>query len=375
MNGFQFDIPTRIEFGTGICRDALLRTPELKGRRILLVSSGRSLRALGYLAALEAALNALGSVTVYDRVSANPRLSEVEEAVRLGKAARAEAVVGFGGGSSIDAAKVAAAALCGGRSAEELFFRNIPEGAPRLPLVAIPTTAGSGSEVSQSAILTNSATSEKRSIRGRSLFPDAAIVDPAFTAQIPYPVTAETGFDVFAHAMETLVSVKANPLSETFSMRALRLVIASLAVLRDDPHSREARENMSFASLLMGLNLTLAGTLLPHRLQYPIGARKNNSHGAGLLALYPAWLEAEYRVPALREKLDAVARLTGNGGGSVSAIVQFIEGLGVRQSLADMGFAPEDAEALTDAVRGALDNDRAYLGRESVLEIYRRSFR
>ena len=370
MNPFQFDIPTRVEFGEHIFSDALARIPELSGKRVLIVSSGRSLHRLGYLAELQESLNTLGKTVLYDNVSANPRLGEVREAIALAKAERVEAVLGFGGGSSLDAAKLTAAGLCSDRGLEDLFEHNIDPRAPRIPLIAVPTTAGSGSEVSPSAILTHG--SRKRSIRGRCLCPDAAVVDPYFTMQIPWTVTAETGFDVFAHATETLVSKKASALSETLSMQAIRLVLESLPALKQDLQNSKARANMSYASFLMGINLNMAGTLLPHRLQYPIGARKNNSHGAGLLALFPAWLEAEY--PQSREKLDAVARLTGRNGDSISAIVGFIESLGVRQNLTEMGFSPDEAETLTAEVSGVLDNDPAYQGRETVLELYRKSF-
>ena len=370
MTAFQYDIPTRIEFGEGIYREVLCRLPELRGKRVLMVSTGRSLRRLGYIDALLDALKEISEPILYEGVSANPRLHEVAEAVALGKAEQVEAVLGFGGGSAIDAAKLTAAALLSDRDLEDLFEHNIDPAAPRLPLVAMPTTAGSGSEVSQSAIISHGA--QKRSVRGRCLFPDVAVVDPQFTWQIPWNVTAETGFDVFAHAVEALVSVKANPYSEMLSYQVAGLVLQNLPVLKNVPQDAQARANMSFASLLMGLNLTLAGTLLPHRLQYPIGAEKNNSHGAGLLALFPAWLELEY--PSSREKLDKIAGLTGCSGDSVSAIVRFIESLSVRKNLAEMGFDPEDADKLTDEVNGKLDNDPAYRGRETIKQIYQKSF-
>ena len=368
MEGFCFDIPTRIVFGEHCAREALPRLPELRGKRILIVSSGRSLHRLGYLGELLKCLDAVGETVLFDRVSANPKLEEAAEAIALGRARGAEAVLAFGGGSSIDAAKLAAAGIVSRLSPERIFAENIAPGAPRLPLVAVPTTAGSGSEVSPSAILSDGTV--KRSIRGRSLYPDAAVVDPCFTRSLPWGATVETGFDVFAHAVETLVSKKANALSETYSLKAAQLVIESLPLLRADGMHREARASMSFASLLAGLNLTLAGTLLPHRLQYPIGARLDNSHGAGLLALYPAWLREEY--PHSREKLDAVARLAG--GRDVEDLIRWLEALGARKTLGELGFAPADVPALAAEVRGTLDNDPAYRGPDTVLRLYEKSF-
>jgi len=168
----------------------------------------------------------------------------------------------------------------------EPFFYGGREPGKVLPLVAIPTTAGTGSELSKAAIITDESRKIKKGIRGAALYPKVAIVDSVFTESVPYNITMETGFDVLAHGLESYISKSASPYTEMQSEQALRIVGTYLPALAENLQDREAREKMSFASMIMGINLGHASTCLPHRMQYHLGAHTDTSHGAGLEALF-----------------------------------------------------------------------------------------
>lgn len=285
---------------------------------IMLVTTGRSLARLGYVEELAETIRRCSSaerVLVFDCVSANPRLSEVRKGILEGKENRIRAVVGFGGGSAIDGAKAIAAGVGMDEEIGELFYGGKEPGRA-LPVIAIPTTAGTGSELSRAAIITDEENRKKGGIRGAALYPKAAIVDSAFTDSVPFAVTMETGFDVFAHAMESYLSLAGSPYTRMQSEYGIQAVGKYLPRLAQDLGDKEARDRLSFASMIMGINLGNAGTCLPHRLQYPVGARTDTSHGAGLAALFTAWISCEHgHAPSVVERglLEAMAsEVAGN---------------------------------------------------------------
>lgn len=371
------EIPTKIYFGRKTWRQALEKEKNILGGRVLVITTGGSLRRLGYIDELEDMLKGLAEdVCLYDKVSPNPELDEVKEAVRLGKESGATAVIGFGGGSAIDAAKAAAAGLvCKERLDYYYFNGKEPEAA--LPVIAIPTTAGTGSELSKGAIISDAKSLLKKGIRGKNLYPKAAVVDSYFTEHIPFKVTMETGFDVFAHALESYISIKASRFSEMLSLEAVMLTGENLIRLTENLDDIKAREKMSYASMIMGINLGTTGTALPHRLQYPVGAVTGTSHGAGLLALYPAWLGVEYKYSA--EKIDrAVGILSGKlchgEEESLGEFMKFIEKLDVRQNLKDLGINDKTIGEMAQRVSGNLENDPAFREANVIQKLYRQSY-
>ncbi len=375
MINFSLEIPVKVIFGRNIFRDALKQTRTLYGNRILIVSTGKSLKRLGYIDMIEAVLKEMNAETLlYDDVSPNPELDEVRKAIEAGKNFGAQSVIGFGGGSSLDAAKAAA---CGIVCEKDIGFYYFSGAEPEcsLPVTAIPTTSGTGSELSRGAIISDSASGIKKGIRGFALYPETAIVDSFFTEHIPYKITMETGFDVFAHAVESLVSLKANSFSEMLSLEAIKLAGENLPRLADNLSDKEARAKMSYASMIMGINLANVGTALPHRMQYPAGSVSGTSHAAGLLALYPAWLEAEYRYSSA--KIDAAAsvlsgKTCAGKDQSITALMSFISRLNVRQNLKELGI--DDPDSLAGKVSGNMKNDPACSEEGIIQKIYRQAF-
>jgi Alcohol dehydrogenase, class IV len=376
MLPFELSIPTRIHFGIGIYASALKKEVELLQGKVLLVTTGRSLYKFGYVQNVYNELEKIvgvGCVSVFDKISANPKIDEVKQGIAIGKGFGANLIVGFGGGSSIDAAKAIAVGIGTEAPIEDFLFDAKAPTEGTLPIIAIPTTAGTGSELSQGAIITCQKRTIKTGIRGKEILPTVAIVDPEFTLRMPLSITMETGFDVFAHAVESYISKQATSFSEMLSLEAIHLVVEALPVLRINLQDKIAREKMSYASMLMGINLAQVGTALPHRMQYPVGAHTDTSHAAGLLALYPAWVSCAY--PYCAEKFNKIATILSNKKcvgkeAAISCFEQFIKELGVRKNLLDLGLAKKEILQLSDEVTGNISTDFAAQKTGIMDEIY-----
>lgn len=376
MSIYQITIPTKVYFGRNIWKEAIKAQESMLRGNVMIVTTGRSLRQLGYTEELYRQLQKcryIENITIFDKISANPRLSEVQEGILLGQQEKTDIVVGFGGGSAIDAAKAMAACIRSEIRIEALFYRSREPGKDALPVIAIPTTAGTGSELSKAAILTDEIRKIKTGIRGDVLYPTMAVVDSVFTETMPLQRTMETGFDVLAHAVESYVSKAASPYTKMQSETAIQIVGEYLPYLVKNLSDAEAREKMSFASMIMGINLGNASTCLPHRLQYPIGANTDTSHGAGLAALYSAWISCEYKYSY--ERVERVVHLlTGRDVRGKAACTEeffrFIKSLGLKASLQELGVEREKLQFMAEEVTGNIGNDPAAQEDGIVLKLY-----
>lgn len=379
MEEATFELSTKIYYGTNIIEKALKREEHMLSGRILVVTSGRSLEIHGYLPRLVKILEGLPEtekIVVYNKVSANPRLEEVQEAVALGKKEKVQKVIGFGGGSALDAAKAAAVGIASEESIEAYLMDGKEPTEDTLPIIAIPTTAGTGSELSKGAIISSSFYHVKAGIRGKNLLPRIAVVDAAYTWTVPKKITLETGFDVLAHAIESYMSVKANSFSEMFSERAIKTVCENIILLYNNLNNHKAREKMSFASMIMGMNLANVGTCLPHRMQYAIGACTESSHAYGLIALYPSWIQHEFEVNPKR--LGQVLQWMGfpeirTPIQARYAFDRFLRDLDVLGSLSEIGIEEDMVDMLSEKVTGNLANDRLSKKNDIVKIIFRES--
>lgn len=380
MKPYQLSIPTKIYFGRNIWKEAIHSLESLLQGNILLVTTGRSLIRMGYVKELKdelAICKLVKNVTVFEPISANPKLSEVQEGICLGKKEKVDIVVGFGGGSAMDAAKAIAAGIGTDRTIEELFYDGKEPEATTLPVIAIPTTAGTGSELSKAAILTDDKKKIKNGIRGEALYPKVAIVDSVFTESVPYTVTMETGFDVLAHAIESYLSLAASPYTQMLSEYTIQTVGIYLPRLAVSLNDTEAREKMSFVSMLMGVNLGNASTCLPHRLQYPLGAHTDSSHGAGLAALFSAWVEQE--VKYVPDKIKKVITLlkgqkTDKTEYLAETIRQFIKSLGLPTSLQELGVEEAQLYQMAAEVSGNIKNDPLAQEEGIILHLYKKAW-
>jgi alcohol dehydrogenase class IV len=371
----QFDslTPTRIAFGPGRL-DELGKLTRPHGQRALVICGRTAMRRHGILDRAVRSLEASGvGAVVFDGVSPNPRSDELDTAVARSRREACDVVVGLGGGSALDAAKAIAVGVTA-PSIGPLVGRAIPRTRGALPIVAVPTTAGTGSEVTSGAIVLDVARRFKSGIRGEDLFPRCALIDSELTATMPTPVLAETGFDALTHAIESYVARRASPITRAFSELAIALIAEHLPRAVRGESSPAVREAMSLAALLGGLNVAAASTCLPHRLQQAMGSvvEVPASHGRGLACLYPAWLRRIH--PLATEPLSRVAGLLGGPPGP-DAIVAFLERVGVRAPLDALGYRREHLPAFLENISGNLENDPlAQGGTPLIRAIYEESF-
>lgn len=381
MRMYQLEIPTKVYFGREIAFQALTEEKDFFNGNVLIVTTGRSLSRLGYVEKLERELQNLPnvkSVVIYDQISANPQLQEVTKAAEKGKENRTDIVVGFGGGSAIDAAKAVAAVIGTGNSVETLFYQHIEPDERTLPVVAIPTTAGTGSELSKAAILSDYEKHKKGGVRGKNLYPKLAIVDSVFTETVPLHITMETGFDVLAHAIESYVSKVASPFTKILSEQVISTAGKALMELEEDIQNKEAREKMSYASMIMGVNLGNASTAMPHRLQYPLGAYTKTSHGSGLAAIYPTWIYYEYTVNSetIRKVLEQLTGKEPTNAEQASGLMKdFLKQLQLPVSIRELGVKENMLSILAEDVSGNLANDPLAETENIIYKIYERAMK
>lgn len=318
---FEFASAQRIVFGCG----TLNKLPELVqsfGRRLLLVTGATSARAEPVIQVLATAGFELTSVPV-------EREPTVEDAARGALAARdfgAEWVLGFGGGSAIDAGK-AMAALATNPGDPLDYLEVVGKGQPLrsrpLPYVAIPTTAGTGAEVTKNAVLDVGSAGVKVSLRSNAMLPKLALVDPELTLTVPPAVTASTGFDALSQVLEPYVSNKANPVCDGFCVDGLRRSARSLRRAFHDGADRAAREDLALTSLYGGLALANSKLGAVHGFAGPLGGMYSAAHGALCAALLAPVMHVNVRAlasrapahPALR-RYDEIARILTNDPGA-----------------------------------------------------------
>jgi alcohol dehydrogenase class IV len=366
---------TRFIFGWGSASQ-LPGLVSREGRCVLVTTSPGGCGQADLLDELAGSLAAEGCLCErYSGMRPNPDVADVEQA--RGQASGADVIVGVGGGSVLDASKALAVVAASEHSAADwLEAGRVADDQPRKRLVLVPTTAGTGSELSHGAILSDRARGVKGGLRGARLAPDVALVDPALTRSAGAALTARTAFDLVTHAVESYVSDRATATSRMLSIQALGLVARSLSQVRRSPDDPDARSDLSYAASLMGLNLASVGTCLPHRMQYAIGGvAPSVSHGQGLAWIYPSWVKRafEHAGASFRDLWLALGLgMPGNGGEASEAIRRWLleAGLEVRPPRGVDGVA-FDAVSLAARTLGPFDVDPIPDAGSRVEELFR----
>jgi alcohol dehydrogenase class IV len=276
--GFAFETTPRIVCVQGSAGRLVEQLPRSSARRVLVVTD-RGLVDAGVVAPVLASLDDGGLETVvFDGVRADPPTGVVDEAVALARAEGAEVIVGLGGGSAMDTAKLVALLATGRQRLDDVYGVGRADG-PRLPLVAVPTTAGTGSEVTPIAIVTTPG-NEKIGVVSPLLYPDVAVLDSTLTLGLPPAVTAMTGVDAMVHAIEAYTSrTGKNPLSDTFALRALRMLHDSIDRAVSQGGDADAREDMLLGAMMAGKAFANAPVGAVHALAYPLGGHFHLPHG------------------------------------------------------------------------------------------------
>lgn len=286
MSKFSFSVPRNIVYGD----NALETLSTLKGKRAALVTGGNSMKQFGFLDRAVALLEKAGMQTIIiDGVEPNPSVETVWRGARAMLEFGPDWIVAIGGGSALDAAKVM---WCFYEHPHLTFEDIIPVGAmPSLRnkahFVAIPSTSGTASEITAFSVITDTAKHIKYPIVAADMVPDIAILDPELPATMPPHITANTGMDVMAHAVEALASIAATSFTDPYAMEAIRLVFDNLATAYHEPKNMEARFNMHNASALAGMAFTNASLGLVHSLAHKIGGEFGVTHGLSNAILMP----------------------------------------------------------------------------------------
>ena len=317
MTGFVFTTVPRLKVGPGTAQTLGTEARDLGLRRPLLVTDA-GLVQLGLIAPIETELAAAcEAIAVFDGVTADPSESVVSAALDLARNHRVDGVIAVGGGSSMDVAKVVAVLAVGDQPLQDLYgVDQVRSG--RLPLVLVPTTAGTGSEVTPVAVITTGATT-KAGVSSSVLLPDLALLDAALTLGLPRAATAMTGIDAMVHAIEAYTSkIKKNPMSDMLALRALRLLAGNMDRVLDSPSDLAAREAMLIGSMLAGQAFANAPVGAVHALAYPLGGHYHIPHGLSNSLMLPAVLsfnssEAEGSYAQLAGELPGTVEASGRG--------------------------------------------------------------
>ena len=358
---FELATPTRILFGAGRAAEAGALAAEL-GSRALLVE-GRSGRGEALLEPLRAA----GVPATRLAVAGEPDIPLVEEGVRLAREAGCDVVIAIGGGSVIDAAKAVAAMLANPgelRDYLEVVGRGQPLANRSVPLVAIPTTAGTGAEVTRNAVLMAEAERVKVSLRSPLMIPTVALVDPELTHSLPPETTASTGLDALTQCIEPFVTPQANPLTDALAREGMRRAATALPRAFRDGSDAEARRDMAIASLCGGLALANAKLGAVHGFAAPLGGLFPVPHGVACARLLPPVVEANVRAlrerepgsPALGRYAEVARLLTGRADAEPEDAVTWLRALAEElrvPALSTYGLGAADVPEVVEKARRA----------------------
>ena len=325
---------------------------ERGGKSVLIITDPGVLSA-GLLDKVIPQFKELGlPVQIFSDVQADPPVSVIEEAVKVSQECMADYIVGFGGGSSMDVAKLVALLAPGKEKLSEVYGVGIAKG-PRLPLILVPTTAGTGSEVTTISIVTVSE-SEKKGVVSPQLLPDLALLDAELTLGLPSHVTAATGIDAMVHAIEAFTTKRLkNPVSDCLAKEALRLLAGNLHKAVKSGNDIVARENMLLGACLAGMAFTNAPVAGVHALAYPIGARFHVPHGlSNSLMLVPVMRFNLDIAHVMYAELGEIIK-PGLQGSTIERATQLVEYLGglagqldLPVRLVDVGITSQDIDQL-----------------------------
>lgn len=359
----------RIVFGTGCSRRLPVFLKPYAPDRILIVTDP-VLQKVGIVKQISDDLRNAGlQVHIFDGGQPEPTFAVAESVVQFAAEVSPQVVIGLGGGSNMDLAKCVAAVLShGGTCADYVGFDRVP--GPVLPLVCLPTTAGTGSEVSHASILTDSVNQVKVSIHSHYLRPALAVVDPALTLSCPPRTTAESGIDALSHAIEGYTAVNFDavdvpaddpfpfdgkqPIADCLAEKAILLIGQHLTTAVREPSNLPAREGMALAALLAGLTFSNSAVAVVHALEYPLGGALHCSHGAGNGLLLPHVMR--FNIPARTSEFSRIAMLLGEeteglderaaAEKSVTAVDRICREIGIPQRIRDLGATPEQLPGL-----------------------------
>jgi alcohol dehydrogenase class IV len=356
--------PPRIEIGIGTVGLAGTWARHSGITRTLVVSDA-------FNAARVDKLGLPGEVTVFAEVVFEPDIPNLERLLEVAWSAAPQLVVGFGGGSAMDLAKLAAVMVGSSKPVRDIV--GVGRADPRdVALIQIPTTSGTGSEGGTRALLTDPQTRNKIAVESPHMLADLAIIDPELTVSLPPAVTAATGIDALAHCAEAFTSKRSHPVIDVYAREGIALVGQCLARAVRDGSDIEARAGLALASHYGGFCLGPVNTTAGHAVAYPLGTRHKVPHGLAVAVIFPHVLV--HNAPACLEKTEEIAALLGLEGELFEAAHALCAQAGVEMRISKLGVPEEDLAAMADeayAIRRLLDFNPRDVSRDEILGMYR----
>jgi alcohol dehydrogenase len=390
---FSYYIPTKILFGPGTLND--LSKEQLPGKKALIViSAGNSMKKNGYLDRVISILQGKGiSYTIFDKILPNPIKSHVMEGAALAKSEGCDFIIGLGGGSSIDSAKSIAVMAKNPGDYWDYVGGGSGKGQPivngALPVVAITTTAGTGTEADPWTVITKEETNEKIGYGNSHTFPVLSVVDPELMLTVPKQLTAFQGFDALFHSTEGYIARIATPISDAYALKSIELVAKYLPTCVNDGNNLEARTQVALANTLSGLVESTSSCTSEHSMEHALSAHHHDLvHGAGLIMLSESYFS--FFASKVPDRLTAMANAMGVDTASlpeqerpisfVKALVQLQKDCGVADlKMSDYGIKKEDIPMLAENARqtmGGLFNVDPYtLSMEETIEIMTNAYK
>jgi alcohol dehydrogenase class IV len=397
---WNFHAPGQIVFGRGAIQQLGMLLAARRIKRAFLVTDER-LEAAGLIERVTTPLRDVAiELDVFSGGSPEPAIELAVQATAAARTFEPDCVIGLGGGSNMDLAKFVAVLLAhGGEPAQYFSFNNVP--GPVTPLVCIPTTAGTGSEVSHAAVLTDTANKMKVSTLSQYLRPQLAVVDPAMTDSCPREVTADSGMDALTHAIEAFTAIDydeldvpngeqvayegRHPLGECLVEKAIALCGQHLVAAVQDGTNKTARDGMAMAATIAGLGFSNCGVALVHAMEYPVGGAVHVSHGAGNALLLPYVMR--YNLPIRHAAFARIAELLGakmpeltveaEAERAIHAVERMRTLVGVPTRLRDLGVKREQLPEFAEkafAIKRLMNNNPRRPTQEDILEIYRQAY-
>lgn len=361
--------PVRIRFGNGSRNSLPDEITAISGSNGLLITSP-SFEKRGIIDEIVQLSN--GSIRhIYSHVSPNPDVTQCDECARILRDNHCDFVVALGGGSVLDCAKAAASFCTADTPAEQYLCSGLPIPKTHLPLIALPTTSGTGSEVTCVSVLSDHRRGIKAPLSSDSFYPAVAIIDPELTLSVPPHITASTGFDVLCHAIEAYWSIHHQPICDALAIKAARLVLSNILTAYNHPDDISARENMAEASVIAGLAFTMPKTTSAHACSYPLTNLLGIPHGEACALTITKFLLFNHahgcgRIPTLANEL---------GYSDPHQLADTIERLklatGMRRDLKDFNLSADRIDALVKgSMHPNLKNNPIEVTEEDLRAIY-----
>ncbi len=382
----NFLLPPEIIYGAGAVENTGAATRKLKGNKVLVVTDEVMVNTGLAEKVIRGLENSGLGYSIYDQVSMEPTIEFVEEGLGIFKQNECDCIVAVGGGSPIDAAKAIAVMVNNPGSIKDYMgIEKIKN--KGVPLMAVPTTAGTGSEATRVTIITDTSTDTKMLLLSSHLTPDVAVVDPLLTLSKPKGLTAATGIDALTHAIEAYVSIKAQPMTDIYALSAIKLISGNLRQAWANGNNLEARENTMLGSLQAGIAFSNSSVALVHGMSRPIGANFHVAHGDSNAALLGEVMEFSVignparfaRIAlAMGENIEGLTNLEA-AEKAVTAVKRLISDIKI-PSLKELGVNREELERLApkmaaDAINsGSPGNNPRQATEEEIINLYKLAY-